>query len=56
MFSVTCIILNSSAVAKFGFYCNAIMFCVRFTFANFANADSIATKSCNVGEFSGTCN
>ena len=44
MFFVTCIILNSSAVAKFGFYCNAIMFCVRFTFASFANADSSQQK------------
>ena len=55
MFSVTCIMLNSNAVAKFRFYCNTVMFCVRFTFPNFANADSIAAKSCNVGEFSGRC-
>ena len=43
-----------SAVAKFGF-CVATMFCVSFTIANFANADSIAAKSRNVGVFSGRC-
>jgi len=43
-----------SAVAKFGF-CVATMFYVSFTIANFANADSIAAKSRNVGVFSGRC-
>ena len=43
--------LNSSAVAKFGFFCNTIMVCVSFTFANVANADSFATKIYNVGVF-----
>ena len=55
MFFVTCIMLNSSAVAKFGFYSIATMFCVSFTIAYFANADSIAAKSRNVGVFSGRC-
>ena len=52
---VTCIMLNSRAVAKFGLFCNTITFRVRFTFASFANADSVATKSHNVGVFSGRC-
>ena len=55
MFFVTCIMLNSRVLLPNLDSIVLLMFCVSFTIANFANADSIAAKSRNVGVFSGRC-